>query len=110
MLKYKLYLSDILKVIGQIEKSLGSKTREYFDKDFDIADATAMRMQVIGESIHKLPKELKRKNNDVNWGDFVVFRNVISHAYFKVNKDMLWNTIKYDIPELKKVVRRMKNE
>ena len=107
MLKYKIYLDDILGAIAQIEKSLMSKSREYFEKDFDASEATAMRLQIIGESIHKLPKELKEKYNEIDWDNFVRFRNTISHAYFKVNKELLWNTAKGDLMELKKVVRRM---
>ena len=110
MLRYELYLDDILKAISQVEKSLSSKNREYFEKDSDVAEATAMRLQIIGESIHKLPKELKDKYDEINWDNFVRFRNTISHAYFSVNKELLWNTAKNDLVRLKKVVRRMKNE
>ncbi len=110
MLKYKLYLDDILKAIAQIEKSLNSKTREYFEKDVDVAEATAMRLQIIGESIHKLPEKLKEKHGEINWDNFVRFRNIISHAYFKVNREMLWDTSRNDLAELKKIVGRMKNE
>ena len=110
MLRYKLYVEDILKTIAQIEKSLDSKTREYFEKDFDIGEATAMRMQIIGESIHKLPKELKEKYNEINWERFVEFRNTVSHTYFKINKDMLWDVVKEELPKLKIIVDKIKNE
>jgi len=109
MLKYKLYLGDILRAIEQIEKSLKGKDLIYFKKDFDVGEATAMRMQIIGESIYKLPDDLKKKYNDVNWIRFVSFRNTISHAYFVVDKDMLWNA-KDELPKLKRTVRRMLNE
>jgi len=109
MLKYKLYLNDILKAIEQIEQSLKNRGRVYFEKDIDVGEATAMRMQIIGESIHKLPKDLKKKYNDINWDDFVIFRNDISHTYFNINKDMLWGVVQNDLIGLKKIVKRMKN-
>ncbi len=110
MSRYKLYLKDILKAIEQIEKSLEKRGRVYFEKDSDAGDATAMRLQVIGESIHKLPKELKKKYKEIDWEGFVDFRNGVSHAYFRVNKDMLWDAVHENIPELKKVIRRVIDE
>lgn len=110
MLKYELYLNDILRTIEDIEKSFDSKTREYFEKDCDIVEATAMRLQIIGESIKNLPDKVKKKHGEINWDDFVKFRNTISHVYFKVDKDMLWDSVKNDIPKLKKIVRKIKNE
>ena len=110
MLKYKLYLNDILRMIKQIEDSLGSKTKSYFEKDVDASEATAMRLQIIGESISKLPENLKENYDSIKWNNFIRFRNVLSHAYFKIDKDMLWDVVENEIPMLKKIVEKIKNE
>ena len=110
MLKYKLYLNDILRSIEQLEKSLGSKTKKYFEKDLDAAEATSMRLQIIGESINKIPKSIKKKNPEINWDNFIRFRNIISHVYFKIDKDMLWDVFKNEIPKLKEAIKKIQNE
>ena len=110
MSKYKLHLNDILVAIDQIEKSLKSKTKEYFEKDIDASEATAMRLQIIGESIKKIPNKIKKEHKEINWDNFIRFRNIISHVYFRIDKDMLWNTAKNDIPKLKEVIKKIQNE
>ena len=110
MSKYKLYIKDILRSIDQIEKSLKSKTRNYFEKDIDMSEATAMRLQIIGESIKKLPNSIKRQNPEIDWDSFIKFRNIISHVYFKIDKDILWDIIKNEIPKLKITMKRIEDE
>ena len=110
MLKYKLYLNDILKSIREIEKSIGSKSKKYFDSDIDASKATAMRLQVIGESIKKIPLEIKSKFNLIDWDKIADLRNIISHAYFKINNDMLWEVVGEDLPLLKKVVLKITSD
>lgn len=110
MSKYKLYLNDILAAINQIEKSLSLKTKQYFEKDIDAAEATSMRLQIIGESIKNIPTSMKKNYKEINWDNFIRFRNIISHVYFRIDKDMLWDVVKNEIPKLKKIIKEMKNE
>jgi len=110
MLRYKLYIKDIDRAIELIEKSTLSKTKGQFDKDQELIDATAMRLQVIGESIKKLPENLKEESSKVPWRKLAKLRNIISHKYFVLNKDILWSIVKEDIPRLKKEVKKRLNE
>lgn len=107
MSKYDLYLNDILRTIKLIEVSTKKKSMNDFEKDKTLIDATAMRLQIIGESINKLPKEMK-EDKEIGWQRFLKVRNIISHAYFAVNPKILWSIIKRDIPKLKKAVLKIK--
>lgn len=107
MSKFNLYLNDILRAIKLIETSTKNKSIEYFKRNNELIDATAMRFQIIGESIVKLPLQLKRKYKEVDWGRYLQTRNLISHAYFAVNADILWSLIVKDIPKLKKAINNL---
>jgi uncharacterized protein with HEPN domain len=107
MSKYDLYIKDIELAIKRIETSIHGLTYDEFKIDADYVDAQSMRIQIIGESLKKLPKEV--------WGDFdievkkiIEFRNIISHAYFRVNTKILWDILEKKIPLLKKELRRVK--
>ena len=108
MLKYKLYLKDILNAINKIENSL--KDINEISKNEDKLDMTLMRLQVIGESSKKLPKSLKDKHNKVNWEKIYLMRNIISHAYFNVDPETIIDIIKEEIPKLKNEIQQMLNE
>ena len=106
MLKYELYLNDILRAITAIEESTKEKSIEQFESDKNLIDATAMRLQIIGESIKKIPNKFK-KNRKIKWGDLKELRNIISHAYFRLNPKILFDIVKNQIPELKKEIQKL---
>lgn len=105
MLDYKIYLKDILEAVDKIEKSTKELSKEEFVRNLDVMDATLMRIQVVGESIKKLPPEFKRRYKDVEWNKISKTRDVISHAYSKVNINIIWDLIKNKFPRLKEQVR-----
>ena len=110
MSRYELYLNDILRAIEKIEDSLKNKNETLFIKDNDLIDASCMRLQIIGESANKIPKEIKKKYKDINWERLSKLRNIISHAYFKINSKLIWSIIQHDIPTLKNQIQKIKEK
>jgi len=107
MSKYNLYVNDILRAINWIERDVGKIGFGEFKNKRVLIDAVAMRLQIIGESIKKLPKE-KKQSSEINWKYFEEIRNFISHAYFLVDAEILWDIIKNEIPKLKRFVKNEK--
>ena len=104
---YKIYLKDILEAIEKIEESIGNLSKEEFKRNIDKVDATIMRIQVIGESIKKLPKEFKEKYKKIEWEKISETRDIISHAYFKVNLDIIWDLINNKLHKLKEQIIKL---
>lgn len=107
MSRYNLYINDILRTIELIEKDTRSKSLEKFKSNKTLIDATAMRLQIIGESIKKLPSKFK-KDKEVRWKELQELRNIISHAYFLINPIIIYETIKNKIPSLKQAILKIK--
>jgi uncharacterized protein with HEPN domain len=96
----KIYLNEILNMIERIENSIPmGMTFEQFKKDYNLSDATAMRLQVIGECISNMPHLIQQKIK--NWEEYSKMRNIISHKYAKVNFDILWKIVKTDLNNIK---------
>lgn len=104
MLKSELYLNDIRRAIKRIENSIKDKTFNDFKQDYGLIDATSMRLQIIGESISKLPFQLKKKYPEIEWERYLQTRNIISHAYFAVNLELIWIIMTKEVPKLKKAI------
>lgn len=98
MLNYNLYIRNILEAIKKIEKTCKSKASL---NDIDVFDMTLMRLQIIGENSVKIPKEIKQKHKEVKWNNVRRLRNVISHKYQTVDKELIWKFIKEKIPLIK---------
>ena len=106
MLKYKLYLGDIMRAIERIEKSIKGKNINDFKTNDEMIDSTSMRLQIIGESLGKIDEKLKKKYK-INSEKYSQTRNIISHAYFAINHEILWSIIQKDIPILKRQIEEI---
>ncbi|MFH0711761.1 MAG: HepT-like ribonuclease domain-containing protein [archaeon] len=95
MLRSKLYFSQILRMINLIEKH-----REDGLDDEQNWDATLMRLQVIGENIGKIPMGVRKRYPDIEWDKFKNLRNIISHVYIGVLKEVVKDTIENKLPRL----------
>lgn len=105
MRDYKLYLKDILESIERIEKSIKNVTKEVFENDVDIQDAVLRRLEIISEAVSNMPNEIKNKYPQIEWKKIIGFRIVVTHAYFKINLDIIWDIIKNKLPKLKKDIK-----
>ena len=90
------------------------KTKKISEKslknDEVLLDSMMFRLIQISESIKKLSNAIKEKYNEVPWLDIMGFRNRIVHDYGRVDLNIVYTTIKYDIPELKKYIDKIIKE
>ena len=77
----RLRLDLILMMIGHLRRRLRNVTLPMFMVDVDEQDLTAYRLAVIGETVNKLPPELRVRYADVPWAAMYTMRNIISHDY-----------------------------
>lgn len=101
------FLKHILDAVEDIESSIKSITKGKLKKNKDIKDATIRRIEVIGEAVKNISKELKIKYPEVEWKKIAGSRDVMIHAYFNVDLDVVWNIAKIDLPVLKKQIQQI---
>lgn len=102
------WLNDILEAVAKIEK-YESEGKRKFVADELIQVWMIHQFQVIGEAANKISDDVKSKASSVRWREIVAMRNFIVHEYFGIDKDEIWNTIKKDIPILKKEITKLIN-
>ena len=105
MRDYNLYLNDIIRAIERIENSMNNVSKEDFYKNVDIQDAILMRINVIGEAVKSIPDDLKEKYKNIEWKKISGMRDIISHVYFGIDFDIIWDVIKNKLPILKKEIK-----
>lgn len=103
----KLYLEDIKDSIGKIEKYTKGLDLDKFSKNTMLLDAVVRNLSIIGEAVRSIPKEIKVKYPDVAWKEIKGMRNKVIHEYFGIDEDILWETIKKDIPIFKKQIAKL---
>ena len=96
-----LYIEDIKDFIDRIEEYTKNISFDDFCKDRKTIDAVVRNLSVIGEAVQNLPEETKLKYSDIPWNEIAGMRNKIIHEYFGVDEEILWKTIKEDLPAFK---------
>lgn len=57
-------------------------------------------LEIIGEAANQVSGDLRSEHPDVPWQEASDMRNVLIHAYFRVNLDVVWRTVTEDLPDL----------
>ena len=103
----KIFLEHVLESIKEIEKHIKKISKDEFWEDIKTQDAVIRRIEIIGEAVKNLPSEFKRKYPKIEWREITGMRDKLIHEYFGVNIDMVWETIKNDLPELKNKISKI---
>jgi len=101
-----IYLEIILDAINQIMEYSRDLNFEEFVSEKMRVDACLMQFQHLWETALKVRKhywKLWLPLDDVVW-----FRNFIAHEYLWIKIDVVWETIKFDLPNLKIEVLNIK--
>jgi uncharacterized protein with HEPN domain len=104
---YKLYLSDILESLARIQEYTKGMTYEEFEQSKITIDAVIRNLEVIGEAAGKLPPEIKKKSPDIEWRKISAMRNVLTHEYFGVNTQIVWDVIQNKIGLLERFCKNL---
>lgn len=102
-----LFIEDILTSINYIEDFAKPLNKEKFSKDILRQSAIIRQLEVIGEAVKNIPDSFREKYPKIPWKDIAGFRDILSHAYFGVNADRVWNIIKINLPEFKKEIEKI---
>jgi uncharacterized protein with HEPN domain len=97
---------DRVRVLHMIEAAetavsfVSGRQRSDLDSDRMLLFALVRAIEVVGESASKISEGLRRTAPAVPWTLIVSMRNRLIHAYFDVDRDILWRTATQEIPEL----------
>lgn len=77
-----------------------NKRRKDLDDDLILARALVKSVEIIGEAAANVSQGSKDKFSPVAWESIIGMRNRLIHAYYDINLDVVWSTIKEDLPPL----------
>ncbi len=105
--EYKLYLTDILNAIDKVQDYTESLTFEEFSSKHIIIDAVVRNLEIIGEAASQLPEDFKNSHKEIDFRKVKDFRNVITHKYWEVDKDIVWDIIQNKLNDLKEKMQKI---
>lgn len=103
----KIFLKHILESVKAIENYTEKVSKEKFVKDTEKQDAIIRRVEIIGEAARNIPAKFKEKHREIEWREIIGMRDKLIHEYFGVSLNVVWDTVKNDIPKLKKQIKEL---
>jgi len=102
-----LFLEDIEKACDKVVRYTEGRSKDDVFRDDVRLDAVLLNLYVVGEAVKKLPVDLRSRHPEVAWREIAGLRDFISHAYFALDLDIIWDAIKNDVPALLDAVTRI---
>ena len=98
------YLGHILAAITRIERYTEGIAEHQFLESELIQDAVIRNFEVIGEASRNIERncpEFGDTYRELPLVDAYEMRNALAHGYFRVDLELVWKTIRNDLPALR---------
>jgi uncharacterized protein with HEPN domain len=93
-------LLDIVQAGEMIQHYLTGIDSEKLAASDEKQAAILYRIIVIGEATKRISYEFRTEHPEIPWKDMAGMRDWVSHAYERVNLDIVWDVAKNKIPQL----------
>jgi uncharacterized protein with HEPN domain len=101
-----LYLSDIV----DIAEFIAGIDYDAFEKSELLRSAVVQKLATIGGAASRVSVDLKAANPQVPWPQIVAFRNILIHAYFGIEWDLVWRAATHRCPVLREQIAAIRDK
>jgi uncharacterized protein with HEPN domain len=86
------------------------RTRQDLDDDRMLVLALIKAIEIVGEAACQVSETTRRQTPDIPWEDIIGMRHRLVHAYFDINRDILWRTVQDDMSTLVALLETLLSE
>ncbi len=104
------FLKHILDECNYLLDEYQRNTYESFLADKTLSRAFCRSFEIIGEATKNIDPLLIAKYPDIRWKRMAGMRDKIIHHYFGVDYQIIWDTVKDEIPQLKEWIEEIIRE
>jgi uncharacterized protein with HEPN domain len=97
--EYKMFLDDMNLAMSRITEYTDGMDFSDFKLDYKTSDAVIRNFEVIGEAAKNIPKSIKSKYPEIPWIEMYLLRNKVSHEYFGIDYEIIWDVVKNYLPD-----------
>jgi uncharacterized protein with HEPN domain len=93
-------IRHMLDAVKEVRAFTIDKCREDLDNNRMLTLAIIKDLEIIGEAATKLTPEFKAAQAHIPWADIIGMRNRLTHGYFDIDLDRVWDTVLEDLGPL----------
>jgi uncharacterized protein with HEPN domain len=97
------YLAHMQQAIERIQNYTQAMSKAAFMDSPITQDAVIRNLEILGEAAHNIDLHddtYTHQQQHIPWDEIYLMRNRISHGYFSIDLDTVWNTLQNDLPTL----------
>lgn len=96
----RMRLRHMLDSAREAQSFIRGERRACLEKDRKLVLSLVKSVEIIAEAAAIVTKETREGLPGIPWENIIGMRNRLIHGYFDIDLDILWQTIKKDIPPL----------
>lgn len=101
------YLQHILESISNVQEFLQGITVEQFLTNRLVQSAVIRELEIVGEAAGKLEDSFRQDHPRIPWKRVVGMRNRLTHEYWDVDLEKVYNVCQDELIELKKEIEEI---
>jgi uncharacterized protein with HEPN domain len=98
-------VQHMIEAAEAVQSFIASRQRVDLDNDRMLLFALVRAIEIIGEAASRLSPEARAAMPSIPWGSVVAMRHRLVHAYFDVDRTILWKTATEEMPPLLSILR-----
>lgn len=99
--EYLRHIQDEARYLGEAIAPIDKAT---FLGDPTLQRAFVRSLEIIGEAVKQLPDTLRQQQPHIEWRAIARMRDLLIHAYFGVDYEIVWDAVSSKVPELAQAV------
>lgn len=104
MRRESLYLNDIVEAADHVAEFIAGTDFAAFRKSEMLRSAVVHKLAIIGEAAARVSNEIQARHPQIPWPQIVAFRNILIHAYFGIDWEVVWRAAKSRCPVLREQI------
>ena len=100
------YIEHINECIDKIKRFTSQLTWEDFNSNEMVQDAVIRNIEIIGEAAKQISNQFREQYTDIPWKEITGMRDKLIPDYMGVDTEIVWNTVRTDIPILEELLQK----
>lgn len=95
-----MYLQDIAESCEKVLRFTTDLTLSELIQDEKTYDAVVRNLEIIGEAAKHISQDIRKQLLGIEWRKIAGMRDMLAHAYFGIDNDILWDVVQNKVPDL----------